>query len=85
LYLYYHPVDLHHRHRLTADVSPANASTNIFFFFASGVGLSPLYCGHFWPIVPAPDVSEGDCGATGKPKYSEETCPTATLSTTNPT
>jgi hypothetical protein len=25
-----------------------------FFFIASGVGLSPLYCGHFWPIVPAP-------------------------------
>jgi hypothetical protein len=28
---------------------------NIFFFIASRVGLSPLYCGHFWPIVPAPD------------------------------
>ncbi|PNF15619.1 hypothetical protein B7P43_G15976 [Cryptotermes secundus] len=26
-----------------------------FSFIASGVGLSPLYCGHFWPIVPAPD------------------------------
>jgi hypothetical protein len=25
----------------------------IFLFIASGVGLSPLYCGHFWPIVPA--------------------------------
>jgi hypothetical protein len=25
------------------------------FFIASGVGLSPLYCGHFWPIVPASD------------------------------
>jgi hypothetical protein len=25
------------------------------FFIASGVGLSPLHCGHFWPIVPAPD------------------------------
>jgi hypothetical protein len=24
-------------------------------FIASGVGLSPLYCGYFWPIVPAPD------------------------------
>jgi hypothetical protein len=23
-------------------------------FIASGVGLSALYCGHFWPIVPAP-------------------------------
>jgi hypothetical protein len=28
---------------------------NLFIFFASGVGLSPLYCGHFLPIVPAPD------------------------------
>jgi hypothetical protein len=28
---------------------------SIFFFIVSGVGLSPLYCGHFWPIVPAPD------------------------------
>jgi hypothetical protein len=26
-----------------------------FPFIASGVGLSPLYCGHFWPIVPPPD------------------------------
>jgi hypothetical protein len=26
-----------------------------YFFIASGVGLSPLYCGYFWPIVPAPD------------------------------
>jgi hypothetical protein len=25
------------------------------FFTASGVGLSPLYYGHFWPIVSAPD------------------------------
>ncbi|PNF30068.1 hypothetical protein B7P43_G04744 [Cryptotermes secundus] len=25
------------------------------FFIASLVGLNPLYCGHFWPIVPAPD------------------------------
>jgi hypothetical protein len=32
------------------------------FFISSGVGLSALYCGHFWPIVPAP---EGDCGAIG--------------------
>jgi hypothetical protein len=36
-----------------------------FFFTASGVGLSPLYCGHFWPIVPAPMIGEGDCGAIG--------------------
>jgi hypothetical protein len=26
-----------------------------YFIITSGVGLSSLYCGHFWPIVPAPD------------------------------
>jgi hypothetical protein len=30
-------------------------SGDSFFLFANGVGLSPLYCGHFWHIVPAPD------------------------------
>jgi hypothetical protein len=38
-------------------------------------------------------IGEGDCGVIGgkkicrlgKPKYSEKTCPSATLSTTNPT
>jgi hypothetical protein len=34
-------------------------------FIASGVELSPLYCGHFWPIVPAQMIGEGDCGAIG--------------------
>jgi hypothetical protein len=62
------------------------------FFIASGVRPSPLYCGHFWPIVPAPDNSWGWLCSNwwnedwqGKPKYSEKTCPSATLSTTNPT
>jgi hypothetical protein len=62
------------------------------FFIASGVGLSPLYCGHFWPIVPAPDDGWGWLWSNwwnedwqGKPKYSEKTCPSATVSTTNPT
>jgi hypothetical protein len=62
------------------------------FFNASGVGLSPLYCSHFWPIVPAPDdrwewlwSSWWNEDWQGKPKYSEKTCPNATLSTTNPT
>jgi hypothetical protein len=27
----------------------------MIYFIANGVGLSPLYYGHFWPIVPAPD------------------------------
>jgi hypothetical protein len=62
------------------------------FLFASGVGLSPLYCGHFWSIVPAPDERWGWLWSNlwnedwqRKPKYSEKTCPSATLSTTNPT
>jgi hypothetical protein len=63
-----------------------------FSFIASGVGLSPLYCGHLWPIVPAPDDRWGwlwrnwwNDDWQGKPKYSEKTCSRATLSTTNPT
>jgi hypothetical protein len=62
------------------------------FFIASGVGLSLFYCGHFWPIVPAPDDRWGWLWSNwwnedwkGKSKYSEKTCPSATLSTTNPT
>jgi hypothetical protein len=27
----------------------------LFFFIIGGVGLSPWYCGHFWPIVQTPD------------------------------
>jgi hypothetical protein len=30
------------------------------FFIASGVGLSPLYCGHFWAIVPSPNLTPCD-------------------------
>jgi hypothetical protein len=63
-----------------------------YFFIASGVRLNPLYCGHSWPIVPAPDDRWGWLWINwwnedwqGKPKYSEKTCPSATLSTTNPT
>jgi hypothetical protein len=25
---------------------------HLYVYIASGVGLCPLYCGHFWPIVP---------------------------------
>jgi hypothetical protein len=49
------------------------------------LGTSAIY----WPIVPAPgDCEDGEFGAMnwqGKPKYSEKTCPGATLSTTNST
>jgi hypothetical protein len=30
-------------------------SWGVLLLIASGMGLNPLYCGHFWPIVPAPD------------------------------
>jgi hypothetical protein len=50
------------------------------------------YCGHYWPTVPAPDDKWGWLWRNwwnedwqGKPKYSEKTCPSDTLSTTNPT
>jgi hypothetical protein len=45
----------------------------------------------YWPIVPVPgDCDDGEVdgmkyGWQGNPKYSEKTCPGATLSTTNPT
>jgi hypothetical protein len=46
----------------------------------------------FWPIVQAPDDRWGWLWSNwwnekwqGKPKYLEKTCPSATLSTTNPT
>jgi hypothetical protein len=50
------------------------------------LGTSAIY----WPIVPAPgDCEDGEIWWNedwqGKPKYSEKTCPSATLSTTNPT
>jgi hypothetical protein len=48
------------------------------------------YCGHYWPIVPVPDdwwwwvwSSRWNKNWQGKPKYSEKTCPSATLSTTS--
>jgi hypothetical protein len=50
------------------------------------------YCGHYWPIVPTPDDrwwclwrNWWNEDWQGKPKCSEKTCPSATLSTTNPT
>jgi hypothetical protein len=50
------------------------------------------YCGHYWPIVLAPDDRRWWLWRNwwnedwqGKPKYSDKTCPSATLSTTNPT
>jgi hypothetical protein len=39
---------------------------NIFLLFLVG-----WYCGHYWPIVPAPD-DDGDCGAIGGMKIGRE-------------
>jgi hypothetical protein len=70
---------------------------NIFFFsiwiVGGGVhiGCSRDTAAMYWPIEPVPgDFEDGEvggmkCGWQGKPKYSEKTCPDATLSTTNPT
>jgi hypothetical protein len=56
-----------------------------------GVRLSLLStAATLWPIVPAPDdrrwvwSSRRNENWQGKPKYPEKTCPSATLSTTNP-
>jgi hypothetical protein len=78
--------------RRTTDVAVCVPALSVtVFFIASGVGLSPLYCCHFWPIVPASDDRWGwlwsnwwNEDGQGKPKYSEKTCPSVTLSTTNP-
>jgi hypothetical protein len=68
---------------------------NYSFFLVSwgGVRLSPLgTSATSWPIVPAPDdrwwwmwSNRWNENWQGEPKYSEKTCPSATLSTTNPT
>jgi hypothetical protein len=58
-----------------------------FFIIISG---STRYCGHFWPIVQAPNDRWRRLWSNWwnenwqvRPKYSEKTCPSATLSTTN--
>jgi hypothetical protein len=52
----------------------------------------PRYCGHYWPIVPAPGGrwwwfwnNWWNEYWHGKPKYSEKHCPITTLAITNPT
>jgi hypothetical protein len=61
------------------------AKLMIFFLL---VGWDFWYCGHCWPIVSAPDDRRGWLWRNwwnedwqGKPKYSEKTCSSATLST----
>jgi hypothetical protein len=69
---------------------PSPNYTAVFFWW--GGTKSTRYCGHFWPTVQAPDDRWGWLWSNwwtedwqGKPKYLEKTCPSATLSTTNPT
>jgi hypothetical protein len=66
--------------------------SNYVFYFSHGVRLSPLgTAATVWPIVPAPDdrwwlwSNRWNANWQGKPKYKEKTCPSTTLSTTNPT
>jgi hypothetical protein len=60
--------------------------------FFNLVGWDFGYCGHYWPIVPVPDdrwwwlwKNWWNEDWQGKPNYSEKTCPSAILSTTNST
>jgi hypothetical protein len=62
----------------------------LFFFKLAGWDFG--FCGHYWPIVPAPDYrwwwlwrNWWNEDWQGKAKYSEKTWLGATLSTTNPT
>jgi hypothetical protein len=67
----------------------------IFFYLSIGAGVepSPLLLRPFIGLLYQPWMIDGDdCGAIsvinewqGKPKYCEETCPSAALSTTDPT
>jgi hypothetical protein len=62
------------------------------FYSYWGQTESTWYCGHYWPVVPATDdrwwwlwSNWWNEDWQGKRKYSEKTCPSATLSTRNPT
>jgi hypothetical protein len=63
-----------------------------YFFFLKIELWDFVYCGHYWPTVPPPPDrwwwlwrNWWNNDWQGTPKYSEKTCPSATLSTTNPT
>jgi hypothetical protein len=63
-----------------------------FFLFLVGWGWVSWYSGQYWPILPAPGDrwwwlwrNWWNKDWQGKPKYSEKTYPSATLSTANPT
>jgi hypothetical protein len=65
---------------------------HFFLLFLVGWDWVSWYRGRYWPIVPAPDDKWWWLWRNwwkkdwqGKTKYSEKTCPSATLSTTDPT
>jgi hypothetical protein len=75
-------------------ISPKNMRCQIFFLIrlvGGGVQLGPLgTAATDWPTVACPGWlwwwrTWWDEDWQGKPKYSDKTCPSATLSTTNPT
>jgi hypothetical protein len=60
----------------------SNFPYSFFFLFLVGWNWVSWYCGHYWPIVPAPDDrwwwlwrNWWNIDWQGKPKYSEKTCP----------
>jgi hypothetical protein len=80
-------------HILTPGFNILNLQT-LFFCLVSwgGVRLSPLSTSATnWPIVPAPDMIDHECGAVSRMRIAGETeilrenLPNATSSTTNPT
>jgi hypothetical protein len=63
-----------------------------FYYYSWGGTKSTRYCGHFWPLVQAPDDRWGDCGAIGEMKIGRgnrstrrKPAPAPLCPTTNPT
>jgi hypothetical protein len=75
------------------NIEKGETNEPLLLLFSHGVRLSPLgIAATVWPFVPAPDdrwwwfwSNQWNANWQGKPKYSEKTCPSTTLSTTNPT
>jgi hypothetical protein len=69
-----------------------NKYFSMYYYSQWGEAQSTWYCGHYWPIIPAPDdrwcwlwSNWRNEDWQGKSKNSEITWPSATLSTINPT
>jgi hypothetical protein len=80
-----------HRHFISAEkVLTVLTIIIIIIIISGGETESTWYCGHYWPVVAAPDdrllwSNLWNEDGQAKPKYSEKTCPSATLSTANTT